>query len=63
VLKAGSVPQLLASEKKPTQVASAAPARPVPSSVKTGIVPPGASKPTPSKELSPPDVVSKKPDR
>ena len=61
VLKAGSVQQLIASEKKPTQVASAAPARPAPSSVKTGVVPPKAVAPTPSKDLSPPDKVGKKP--
>ena len=61
VLKAGSVQQLLASEKKPTQVAQAGgPARPAPSSVKTGAIPPGADKPVPSKDLSPPDVVPKK---
>jgi carboxyl-terminal processing protease len=63
VLKAGSVQQLLASEKKPTQVATVSgPARPAPSSVKTGVVPPKATAPTPSKELSPPDKVEKKPD-
>jgi carboxyl-terminal processing protease len=54
VLKAGSVQQLHASEKKPT-------ARPAPSSVKTGVVPPKAVSPTPSKDLSPPDKVEKKP--
>jgi carboxyl-terminal processing protease len=62
VLKAGSVKQLLAMEKKPTQVASAAPARPAPSAVKTGVVPPKAVAPTPTKELSPPDKVEKKPE-
>jgi hypothetical protein len=62
VLKAGSVQQLHASEKKPTQVAAASPpARPAPSSVKTGVVPPKASAPTPSKELSPPEKIEKKP--
>jgi carboxyl-terminal processing protease len=56
VLKAGSVQQLMAQEHRSTQVATvAAPAHPTASSSQTGVVQPGATKPTPTKSLMPAD--------
>jgi carboxyl-terminal processing protease len=60
VLKAGSVKTLLDTEKPGSPVAIVAQAKTEPSSAKTGVVPPQSGQPTPSKSLSPPDVVKPK---